>query len=118
MVDEVAVRAELANEEAEFLQGRRSVVDGGRFDIGFSEGEPQFGQVRHLLHLSAGGLEQDCRAHPAMDVLESAIGVRVQGHGVRSLSGDVGVDGGVETLLAQLSQHDGPEFGDMQRRGA
>ena len=43
VVDAIAVRADLANEEPGTLEGCRSVVDGRGIDIGLTECETQFG---------------------------------------------------------------------------
>jgi len=58
-MDAVAVRADLAQEEAGFLQRSRGVVDGRRVDVGLAECETQFREMGHLVDLTAGRLEQD-----------------------------------------------------------
>ena len=65
----------------------------------------------HLVHLPTGGLEQDRRTHPAVDVTEGALGVRIQGPGAGRLPRKVGVDGDIEPGLAQLAEHHGAELG-------
>ena len=116
VVDAEAVGADLADEEARGFEARRGAVDGGGIDLRFTEGEAQFGQVSHLVHLPAGRLEQDRRAHPAMDVPERPLGVRVQRPGARGHPCQVRVDGGIEARLAQLAEEDGAELRHVQRR--
>ncbi len=35
--------------------------------------------MSHLVHLAAGGLEQDGRAHAAVDVAQNTLGINIQG---------------------------------------
>ena len=70
----------------------------------------------HLVHLSAGGLEQDGCAHTAVDVAESSLGIHVQGFGMGHRSGKVGFDGHVEPSLAQLAEDHGTELRHVQGR--
>ena len=46
-----------------YLQGCRGIVDGRSVDLRFTKRESQFRQMGYLVHLPAGGLEQDDRAH-------------------------------------------------------
>ncbi len=80
-------------------------------------GEAQFRQVRDLVRLATGGLEEDRRSHPAMDVAQRTLRVGVQRPGVRLLSGDVRIDGRDELGLAQLAQDRAPESHVMKGRG-
>ena len=56
--------------------------------------------------------------HAAVDVAQRPRGVRVQGAGMRRLPGEVGVDGDVESSLADLAEDHGTKLGDVERGGA
>ena len=116
MVDSIAVGAHLADEETGPFQGDGGVVYGGGVDLGLSESEAQFGQMGDLVHLSAGGLEEDGRADSAMDVAQSSPGVRIQGFGMGHGSGEVSFDGHLEPRLPQLAQDHGAKIGQVQGR--
>ena len=118
VMDAEAVRSDLADEEPSRLQRARGIVDARGLDLGLAEGESQLGQVGDLVHLPAGGFEEDGRAHAAMDIAERPPGIGIQRPGVRGGTREIGGDGHVEPLLAQLSEHDGAELGDVQRRRA
>ena len=63
-----------------------------------------------LVHLAAGGLEEDGRADAPMQLVQRTAGVRVEGEAARRFAGEVGPDGRVEPLLSELAEDDGAEI--------
>ena len=64
VVDPIAIRTDFANEEPRTLPTRpRQLSMVVVSTSGSPMCKPQFGQVRDLVHLTAGRLEQDARAH-------------------------------------------------------
>src|SRR5207248_4395911 len=57
--DLVAVGAHLLNEEGLGLKGCCSSVNGGRVQIGLTQGKPQLRQVSYLVNLTTGRLEEN-----------------------------------------------------------
>ena len=57
----------------------RGVVHRCRLDVRLADGEAQLRQVRCLVNLAAGGLEQDGGGYAAVDVAQRAAGVGIQG---------------------------------------
>ena len=117
MVNLEAVRSDAADEEPLRLQSDSGIVDRRSIDLWLADGESQLRQVRDLVDLPAGGLEQDGGADPSMDVAQSALAVRVKCSGVRLVAGDVGFDRGVQARFSKLPKHYGSETGDIQRGG-
>ena len=96
MVDPEAVRTHLPKEEPRALEGGGGAVDGRGVHLGLPEREAKLGQMRHLVHLSAGRLEEDRGSHPPVDVPKRPGRVRIQRPGVRRRPGQIGLDCRVE----------------------
>jgi hypothetical protein len=88
-----AIRPDTLDEERLRLKGRGRCINRGRVQVRLAQRESQVGQVRNAIHLSAGRLEEDRRAHAPMDVPQHARGIRIECPRVRLLAGDVGVNG-------------------------
>ena len=84
--------ARLADEVGAVLERERGVVDRRRVQLRLAEGEAQLREVRDLVGLPAGRLEQDRGADTPVDVAQRSLGVGVERLAVRLLAGDVGVD--------------------------
>ena len=104
-----------ADKEPRPFESRCRIVDGRGIDVGFAERKAQFRQMGHLVHLSAGGLEQDGRTHATVDVAQRSRGIRIQRSGTGRRPREVGVNRRIETRLAQLAQNHGAKLGHVQR---
>ena len=116
MVDAVAIGTDLANEKSTRLQIRRGTIDGSRIHIRLAEGEAQFGQMGHLIHLPAGRFEEDSRPDAAVQIAKVALGVRVQRLRMSGRTCQIGFDGRIKPGLAQLAQNHGAKLGYVERR--
>ena len=72
--------------------------------------------MRHLVYLAAGGLEEDRRPHPSMDIPQGSFGIRVERPGVGLHPRDVGVDGRNQARFSELPEHHAPELRHLQGR--
>jgi hypothetical protein len=52
--------------------------------------------MRHLVHLTAGGLEQDCYANPPVDIAQRPLGICVERAIMTWLARDIGLNSRIE----------------------
>jgi hypothetical protein len=95
-MDTEAVSPDLSNKETCGLECGGSIVNGGGLDLRLSERKPQFGEMRHLVHLTAGGLEQDCCANPPVDIAQRPLGICVERAIMTWLARDIGLNSRIE----------------------
>ena len=75
----------------------RGVVDGSCVKIWLTQRKAQFWQMRHLVDLPAGRLEQDCRSHALVDVA-LAVGVEARASMFTAMSASTSRDSPSATL--------------------
>jgi hypothetical protein len=70
IADPEAIRSRLAHEIGAILEREGGVVDRRRVQLRLAEGEAELREVRHLVGLPAGGLEQDRGSDAPVDVAQ------------------------------------------------